>query len=451
MGREFMVNIRHEEADDKEFYTYHDYLKDKASGHNKDSFAYNYWENTEDFINERKLYGRYERERITDGSSNSYSEDLQSSVNNYFYCLRVAQDKAAMNYLEEHDLVIDQWPDPCLPVIWRPETNHDKRFGAHDKKLLFKDKNDGFCFHFFGGEYVYKEYSSLFCRPQEAQLYDLHKNDPNVYDKKLREKNFRDRPISRLKDYQKQILYLPEQQKYSDASKKLKKIHKDMENDQESIERVSFGNRFIWTLLMLIGTVCISLVVLCAYWFLKGMDTDMVNQSLLAMAEADNSKWSIKLVFLTVGYFIYVILSLAVAIGGTVGFWVGEGILLLLIAILVLYIAVRLDAKKSPLGKRAREGRKKAAEWNVKLEEARKELKKAEKELQEAENALKSTDGYLQAVQRQKWWVNNYYTISNKWMNAWYQCFLNRTKPAHLPPLEVRKHYEERIILETDR
>ena len=36
-------------------------------------------------------------------------------------------------------------------------------------------------------------------------------------------------------------------------------------------------------------------------------------------------------------------------------------------------------------------------------------------------------------------------------MNAWYQCFLNRTKPAHLPPLEVRKHYEERIILETDR
>ena len=374
-------------------------------------------------------------------------------MDSFFSFIRYRQEMALQHYLLDHDFVIDQWPDPCLPIIWHPENNQD--YGLYhtpSPDRLFSSSDDGFCFHFFGDDYEFRQYfnenhcySYAFFRSDEPKVQKITSGWLTL-DKKQREKCMNDAPVPQLQRYQKQISELEENRKVRRIRDDIYHIHQESEPDEENMNRITLWNKFVWLLMIAAGAVCVALVSLCAYWYLKGMDGSDVYQVLETMA-AQNSHWTAKSFFWMMGSFVYAVLTIPAALVGSIGFWICEGILLILILVMMVMIHSKLGGADAPFGKKARDGRNRAKQLKSDLKEPRNELKQAKQELQTAIDEIKNTQGYKDAEYWQKWWINNCSSLASEWHQAWFDCYIHRANPPKIPPLKVRKNYEERIIL----
>ncbi len=432
-----MDHIKHEKADAAAFYTYKDYLKDKKSGVKKDSFAYTYWEYTDSYINNLGLTSN--RADLDD----FYSQNLCRSINSTFSSLRDYQESGVQKYLMDHDLEIDQWPDPYLPILWCPEDKYNPQFPEW-KRPYFKNSDTGFSFNYFGEEYQFGA-SYQFEQDPGTKVHWLSGSGILNSDKKIRKNLLNQSPIAKLKQYQNQFLSIPEYKNLLNAERQLRKVQKEMEPDKRNTERTSIWNRIVWFLIMAVGALCISLILLCAYWYFSGQPYDTLAQQ-ISSSHDENSPFAILSVWLTLGYVLYSVPALGSLLGGTPGFLIGEGILLLLSAVLIFILADRLKAKEAPFGKEARESKKKAAYWKKQLEEAEKELKKAQAEYEEAKAAIMASAGYKEAVYQQTWWVNNCIKLAPQWHEAWYACCNKRSHFTKMSDPAIKKAYEKRII-----
>ena len=84
-------------------------------------------------------------------------------------------------YLYEHDFEVDQWPNPCLPVLFRTKNlyNFDTRVpefeSLYGKGRMFRDEDAmGFAYNYFGQDYVHGQ-------TRVATIPTISMNDDDIF------------------------------------------------------------------------------------------------------------------------------------------------------------------------------------------------------------------------------------------------------------------------------
>lgn len=459
--------IKDEEARKLPLYTWQDYQYDKKNHPGKkETFAMAYWKVIEENLVNRTLEVRTE-------AGEFFSNNLLGYMNNYFFSARVSVEKSMQIYLYEHGFEVDQWPDPCLPVLFRTQNpyNFDTRVpefeSLYGKGRMFRDEDaTGFVYNYFGQGYVHGQ-------TRVATIPTISMNDddifycPDVLSRKagVDEKDIRSVDSSAV--YHTNLpVYVKCQQEYKQAKKKVDDLIADADKKgaykaaQENLKKAgSTGGgvsaaleytsplaRIIWILLFLAGLLVASIPIYSVYLHFTGLS--------FWDSFVDCENFSNKAVQMLVAIYASIAGILHALIGMAKGtaYWVVIGILFVL---LFIYMFVIFNLDGCPVGKKHRESKKIKKQYKKDVREAEQKAGKAAKDHEKEVAAVRTTDAYLQAereleaakarlkeAQKQEDWMGKHHVgIAISWHSQWYEYLTKLYEVPKMPTAEERKKF----------
>lgn len=454
-----MYYIKDEEAAKRPFYTWENYQYDKT--HNpgkKETFAMVYWKTVEESLLNHEItvpaeYGF----TVTDsyGPQMVFFNAMKNRMESIFYETKGKIEDQVQLYLQKQDYTIDQWPDPCLPVVFRTKDPHnflgdppENKYG-YAKGLMFNEADsDGFVFHYFGTKHKEKGFSNksgLTVADMDFTVYlpDQLKN-PQVgeykgpdFDRNIEKFGIE---FPEVKEYEKELkaankkidslfTNVYKREEYEAARKDLGRGKRETSEEADAIAWTGFIPKMRWMILFILGILVLGILAVSLWLHLSG---NLMDDTLLPAYEKLTGirQYVVGLYFA----FLYGICGVLEALPGKV-YWIAEGILFLAAAI---YMAVICSLPGCMLGEKYRRYKKIRKQYEQKVKTAEKETKGTAQQFEKGAEIIKLSKPYLEAVAQkeeverkleaakkiQKEMRKSYPQIAQSWHKRWLEAYL---------------------------
>lgn len=457
--------IKDEAARKLPLYTWQDYQYDKKNHPGKkETFAMAYWKVVEENLVDHTL-------EIQTYPYEFFSDRILKEMSTHFSITRRSVEASMQIFLCEHNFEVDQWPDPCLPILFRTKNPYNYKTlpissVPHAKGRMFRDEDaTGFVYNFFGQEYEHdpeQKKNLIINENMDDILYvpDVLKRKGIVDENDLRKFN------SSYVYHTNLPIYVKCQQEYKQAKKKVddliagadkKGTYKAAQDNLKKAESTGGGvsaaleytsplARIIWILLFLAGLFVASIPIYSVYLHFTGLS--------FLDSFVDYENFSNKAVQLLVAIYASIAGILHALIGMAKGtaYWVVIGILFV---VLFVYMFVIFNLDGCPVGKKHRESNKIKKQYKKDMREAEQKAGKAAKDHEKEVAAVRTTDAYLQAereleaakarlkeAQKQEDWMGKHHVgIAIGWHSQWYEYLTKLYDVPKMPTAEERKKF----------